>query len=80
MLIVCVLQTCSLDETLLHPRFAVENVRADGSVKVRPVDNFSWSAFGEKKDGSVNGFVQPSEKLRHDTLDTLAAVSVLVAC
>ena len=40
--------------------------------QVRAVDHFSWSAFGEHKEGSVNGHVAPAEKLRHDTLDSLA--------
>jgi len=35
---------CCLDEVLLAPRFAVEQgVQADGSVKIRAIDNFSWS-------------------------------------
>ena len=71
-----VLQACDLKQTLLHPRFAVENVKPDGAVKVRPVDHFSWSAFGKKKEDSVNGHVHPSEKLKHDTLDMLAEVLV----
>ena len=40
--------------------------------QVRAVDHFSWSAFGEHKEGSVNGHVAPAEKLRHDTLDSFA--------
>ena len=66
--------------TLLHPRFGVSQQKEDGSVKVRPVDNFSWSAWGgskkEAKEESVNGHVHPTEKLRHDTLDMLALVLV----
>lgn len=72
------LQACDLQQTLLHPRFAAENVKPDGSIKVRPVDHFSWSAFGEKKEGSVNGHVQPCEKLKHDTLDMFAQVPLCV--
>ena len=35
---------CRLDEMLLAPRFAVEQgVQADGSAKIRAIDNFSWS-------------------------------------
>ena len=30
-------------DLLLHPRFAVQQAKPDGSVKVRAVDNFSWS-------------------------------------
>ena len=63
-------------DVLLHPRFAVTQTREDGSVKVRPIDNFSWSSGAgsrvEAKAGSVNGHVCPSEKLQHDTLDAFA--------
>ena len=62
---------------LLHPRFSVTQGREDGSVKVRPIDNLSWStgasSKAEAKAGSVNGHVSPTEKLRHDTLDAFAA-------
>ena len=62
---------------LLHPRFSVTQAREDGSVKVRPIDNLSWStgasSKAEAKAGSVNGHVSPTEKLRHDTLDAFAA-------
>ena len=35
---------CCLDKVLLAPRFAMEQgVQVDGLVKVRAVDNFSWS-------------------------------------
>ena len=37
--------------------------------EVRAVDHFSWSAFGENKGGSVNGYVNPCEKMKNDTLD-----------
>ena len=30
-------------EMLLHPRFAVEQTRADGSIKLRAIDHLSWS-------------------------------------
>ena len=37
-------EQCCLDDVLLAPRFAVvQGVQADGSVKIRAVDHFSWS-------------------------------------
>lgn len=42
------------------------------------MDHFSWSAFGGQKGDSVNGHVYPLEKLRHDTIDCFAEVSVLL--
>ena len=53
----------------------MEQTRPDGSKKVRAVDHMSWSAFGGKKDDSVNGHVAPTEKLKHDCLDALAGVT-----
>ena len=32
--------------------------------EVRAVDHFSWSAFGENKGGSVNGYANPCEKMK----------------
>ena len=63
-----------LDATLFCPRFGVEQARADGSSKLRAVDHFSWSADAVPKDGSVNGFTFPFEKMKHDTLDKLAVL------
>ena len=54
----------------LQPRFAVEQTKPDGSMKLRAIDNFSWSAEA----GSVNDFTIVTEKLCHDTLDMLARV------
>ena len=70
---------------LLNPRFAVEQPKPDGSVKLRAVDNFSWAAKWKVGDGacaarpskkrlkveSVNGHTFPQEKLKHETLDEL---------
>jgi len=43
----------------LVPRFSAEQVRDDGTIKIRPVDHFSWSAHGhhrkDRKKGSING-------------------------
>ena len=79
---------CECDDVLLHPRFGVEQEREDGSMKVRPVDNFSWSRHSKRKQvaktSSVNGHVSPSEKLKHDTLDVFAQAMIqfmaLVGC
>ena len=77
----------AINDLLLCPRFGVEQVKADGSLKVRPVDNFSWgecppgctldkqmSRKRARKEWSVNGFTAPSERIRHDTIDELATV------
>ena len=79
-----------VDDCLLCPRFAVEQSKPDGSVKLRAVDNFSWAAcwrgdaaaaarpsMKERKEHSVNGHVMPEEKMKHDTLDELCAVMSL---
>lgn len=62
-------------DVLLAPRFSVSQVRCDGSVKIRPVDHFSWSPGRHSKQSmrvdSVNGYTCVSEKMKHDTLDTL---------
>jgi hypothetical protein len=76
----------SLEHVLLNPRFGVRQEKDDGSIKVRAIDHLSWSpatADGgcaehrpskkARKEGSVNGHTAPSEKMRHDTLDVLAA-------
>ena len=69
---------CEWDRVLLHPRFAVSQVKPDGSTKLRAVDHLSWSA-GRHKADSVNGCTAPSEKMKHDTLDALAiGMSVFV--
>ena len=65
-------QECDLRKVLLRPRFGVPQQKPDGSVKVRAVDHFSWAATRGGKADSVNGCTGVSEKLRHDTLDTLA--------
>ena len=57
---------------LLHPRFAVKQTRADGTVKLRAVDHFSWSV--QRQGLSVNSETSASEKMRHDTLDKLGEV------
>ena len=61
-----------LDQVLLHLRFSVSQTRSDGSVKIRPVDHFSWSGCDRQKENSVNGHTAPREKLSHETLDELA--------
>ena len=47
--------------------------------KVRAVDHFSWSAFGEHKDGSVNGYVNPCEKMKNETIDKFTQVRSCVS-
>ena len=74
-----------LDDVWLCPRFAVEQTRADGSVKYRACDDVSsgpllaeapsdacGSDKKKRKLNSINGFTGPGEKLRHDTIDTLS--------
>ena len=63
------------------PRFGVlQGVRADGTPKVRAVDNFSWSCSGssrtkrkrsEIKGESVNGHFAFGQPIRHDHLDDI---------
>lgn len=76
---------CELpDDTLFHPRFAVEQTKTDGSLKYRAVDNLSWAAKPVKaardagrshkfatKLNSVNGHVFPSEKMKHESIDMM---------
>ena len=71
-----------LDDVLLHPRFAAVQEKPDGSSKVRPIDNFSWSALKPSGVGqmarkrkikaeSLNGHCVPRESIHHDHLDVL---------
>ena len=64
------LNTC--DSLLLQPRFAVEQSKPDGSVKLRSIHHFSWAPGSQGRDGSVNGHTAMEEKLRHNTLDNLS--------
>lgn len=72
-------------QALLNPRFGVEKEKEDGEIKVRAVDHLSWSPGTQgdaempsrpckraRKEASVNGHTVPAEKMRHDTLDSLA--------
>ena len=70
------LHSCNLRGWLLQPRFAVEQLKPDGSKKYRAVDNFSWSAEENGKEDSVNGYTATAEKLKHDTLDAMAEAMV----
>ena len=68
-------------QVILVPRFAVEQgVEVDGALKIRAVDNMSWSGckYADKKRtrkeikaSSVNGFSRCPEKVKHDHLDDL---------
>ena len=77
-----------LENELLHPRFAAAQEKPDGSVKVRPIDNFSWSAvrptgMGQLarkrkiKAASLNGHCLPSEAVHHDHLDSLVRATTI---
>ena len=80
------IEEVNTDHVLLNPRFGVEKVKENGDVKVRAVDHLSWSPGSRldepmasrpnkkaRKEASVNGHITPSEKMRHDTIDNLAA-------
>ena len=68
---------CDLENVRLHPRFGIEQgIKADGSVKVRPVDHYSWHAGHHhskrrRKAASVNGHCLLTEKLSHDHVDDI---------
>ena len=68
----------SSQSCLLCPRFGVQQLKPDGRVKVRAVDNFSWApgpAAGKaaQKLNSVNGHTMATEKLSHEALDQICA-------
>ena len=53
-------------DKILSPRFAVEQgLKPDGSLKIRPIDDFTASG--------CNAHTIPAEKLKCDTLDLLLA-------
>ena len=56
-------------DCILSPRFCVEQMKEDGSTKLRPIDDFSVSG--------INGCAIPQEKLHYDSIDFL--IMVLVA-
>ena len=68
---------CGLRNVRLHPSFGIEQgTRPDGSVKVRPVDHYSWHAGHRRskrrrKTASVNGHCLLTEKLTHDHVDDI---------
>ncbi len=76
-----------LSKVRLVPRFAVEQgVKPNGEVKIRAVDNFSWSAApagqkrrlkGDVKVASINGHYQVPCELTHDHIDDLHAAMAL---
>ena len=56
-----------LDRATLSPRFGVEQgLKADGSLRIRPIDDLTRSG--------CNAATSPSEKLQYESLDTLLAV------
>ena len=56
-----------LSSVLLSPRFVVEQLKEDGSVKLRMIDDFSRSG--------CNDAVRPCERLAYDGVDALFALS-----
>ena len=50
----------------------VEQLRTNGTQKLRAIDNLSWSAVSRTRQGSVNGAVRAREKMKHHTIDNLA--------
>ena len=55
-----------MKDKILSPRFAVaQGVKPDGSLKIRPIDDFTASG--------CNAHTVPAEKLKCDTLDLLLA-------
>ena len=63
-------------EFLLAPRFGLQQEKPDGSCKIRPVDNFSWSRSGgrckkRRKLDSVNGEFHNERTIRHDNIHAL---------
>eukprot|EP00973_Karenia_brevis_P033532 4623630-Karenia_brevis.AAC.1 len=56
---------------VFHPRFVVEQSRADGSRKLRAIDHESWAPSDAGKGASLNGHTMMSDKIRHHTLDDL---------
>eukprot|EP00973_Karenia_brevis_P093203 12416188-Karenia_brevis.AAC.1 len=62
---------------ILQPRFAVRQIRADGTTKLRPIDHFSWSPGKGGREHSVNGHTTMNERFRHHTLDHLMKLMML---
>ena len=62
------------ESCLLHPRFGLVQLRADGTSKLRPIDHMSWSDNGGGKAASVNGHTWAAEKNSPSTIDQLAQV------
>ena len=61
------------------PLFASLHHRSNGTRKIRPVDNFSWSSIAvrskkKRKIGSINGATALPERVQHNHLDDLAEV------
>ena len=61
------IESIDLSAVTLSPRFSVEQLREDGSSKVRPIDDFSRSG--------CNDATVPTEKLVFEGLDTLLAAT-----
>ena len=59
------------EEWLLSPCFVVEQLKSDGSTKLRSIDHLSWGPDGCGRDGSVNAYTAATARLKHQTLDVL---------
>ena len=66
-------RTCWHDRGLMQPRFVISQTKADGSIKNRCIDNFSWAPGRGQQEESVNGYTCPEEKHSHHRLDRLIA-------
>ena len=60
-------EECDLSSVLLSPRFVVEQLKEDGSIKLRMIDDFSRSG--------CNGATRPCERLAYDGVDVLFALA-----
>jgi hypothetical protein len=67
------IEEVDLNKVLLHPRFASVRHKADGEIKIRAVDHFSWSPHDGplRKQHSINGHAVANVKLKYSTLDHL---------
>ena len=65
-----------LGSALLLPRFAVQQVKVDGTVKYRAIDHGSWAPGKEGRQESVNGHTSIADSICHHTLDNLGAALV----
>ena len=60
----------------LAPRFAVEQMRTDGSVKIRPIDHFSWSELSARPKGQRVS----SKAAKSMSVNGAACILCLIVC